>query len=381
MNTSALRWIIGLWIAVALVGCAAGEERGVVNECLRKAVHFAFDDTVESVPPCLVKHLGKRKMVIVGEVHYVKEHGRFLSRLLERLHAEGFRWYLQEVGTAEGAVINAYLQGMPVTIREDFFAYDREMIEHLAAFNQKLRNEGRGDEQIQYAGFDLNHLETFDSSVRELCRLYSGKPAAAHLDPCELIEIAHPELRDPEKEMLRHLVESEKESRSIRKEWSHDRREAFMEAQLLYRLGQTGKDEKILVNTGIFHAQLTPEWTLDEDREFRWLAMRMKDHLSEEQVYAIGVNLMCGELLRSWHSTEKVLYEADTGEECTDLMARLHTRYPGRMIFIDFRTFNAPEEKVLVQNPFRQTEIPLRSHFDGMLVYPDASPLENPMIP
>lgn len=375
------RFTGGLLLLILLMGCAPRQETGVVGECLRRAVHFTFDDTAESVPPCLVDLLRSKKMVLVGEIHYVKEHGFFVSRLLERLHDSGFRYFLQEVGTAEGAVINAYIHGEDVMVREDHYAYDEEMISHLAKFNEQLRAQGRHSEQFQYAGFDLNHQNTYHESMQILCGLYGTEPLSGSAELCGPNAFDNPELSAEQREQLQHITDSEVHSRAIRADWSNADRERFMEEQLLYTLQQAGEGEKILVNTGIFHAQLCPEWTIDENSDFEWLAMRMKQHLPEDEVYTIGVNVMEGRLLKSWHGTEVLEYAACYGEEYEDLIARLRRMYPGETVFIDFQKLELPPENIHIQNPLRNTDIPVRSLFDGMLIYPEATPVHNPTLP
>lgn len=379
-----MKWLKGMLCTMLLAvstGCTPQPEVGVVEECLRKALHFRFDDTAASVPSCMVSLLGNKKVVLLGEIHYVKEHGCFASRLLERLHQEGFRYYLQEIGTAEGAVIDAYIRGEPVEIREDYFAYDREMITHLAMLNAQLRRQGRADEQFRYAGIDLHDPTMYEESVRRLCALYTGRSFAAHLPATAVLEQADADLHTDERALLHTLAEAERASLEIRADWCNEKREAFIEQQVLAILTQAKQNERILVNTGIFHAQLCPEWTIDEDADFEWLAMRLKKRLGTEEVYTIGVNVLEGELLKSWHRKETQRYGAQTDcEHGQDLISALGRAYPGETVFLDFRAIQSPPEEVPVQNPFRNTCIPLREQFDGMLIYPAVTPVHNPLV-
>ena len=370
---------IGLLLTLFLSACTP--QNRVIGDCLKEAVAFDFQPEDPVIPPCMKERFSQKKMVLFGEIHHVKEHGDFMAALLTELHDAGFRWYLQEVGVAEGAVIDAYLQGEPVAVPLGQYAYDEAVIAQIATLNRELRNSGREDEQIRYIGFDIHHMDTYKPSLHALAELYSGQKLDKNDEPEAWLAQIDDGLNEEQKKTLARLTEAEAATKAIKESWSHTKREIFMEEQLRHVVERSAPEEKILVNTGIFHAQLVSEWTLDQDHNFEWLALRMKHALSEDTVYTVGVNVVEGELLRSWHRTETYAYRAETEAGRTDLIARLARDYPGRHVFVDFEKIGAPIEDVPVQNPMRDTDIPLRAQFDAMLVYPTATPVSNPMLP
>jgi uncharacterized iron-regulated protein len=115
MMNRKLRYLGGILTTIIfLIGGAVFinvDNRINTDEIVDKASFFTFTGSVQSLPDSMVETLGSYKVVLLGEIHYVKEHEKLLGALLESLHAKGFRYLMNEEGTASGLLVDYYIKG------------------------------------------------------------------------------------------------------------------------------------------------------------------------------------------------------------------------------------------------------------------------------
>ena len=107
----------------------------------------------ESIPAGVVDRLASHRLVIIGETHLLWEHRAFLARLVEELHARGFRQLLLEYPQMADWLLNDYARNGP--LYPDWapsIALLGGLIEPIRAFNSTIP----ADEQIEVRGIDVN---------------------------------------------------------------------------------------------------------------------------------------------------------------------------------------------------------------------------------
>ncbi|MDX1402786.1 MAG: hypothetical protein R3245_12755, partial [Kiloniellales bacterium] len=62
-----------------------------------------------SIPEEVIERLGTNRVVVVGELHFLREHRELIADLLRELHAQGFRQYLFEWSQAADWLLNDYV--------------------------------------------------------------------------------------------------------------------------------------------------------------------------------------------------------------------------------------------------------------------------------
>lgn len=304
-----------LWLVILVIFLVSGCARDVdiINECIEEAVVFDFENSSESIPSNLIKELSPYKLILMGEIHYVKEHQEFMGALITALHEKGFRYYLQEVGSANSVLIDYYIKGEINELPELYLNTDKSLIKALYDFNKELREDGREDEQISYIGFDMNHFSgVYFTTITKLADIYKSNDLKAYVSKMNdngkdiegfkalltgfLNSSIDMDITNVQREKLNWMTQNELDTLNIKEDWSDSKRESYIEKEVLRAIKNTEKEEKLIVNCGSWHAQLIPYWRLNGN--IKWLGMRLADYFDKipEDFYSVAVTAYKGEL-------------------------------------------------------------------------------------
>lgn len=246
-------------MVVIAAGCASGPDRKELQTVIEDAAQV-FEHG--SLPPGLVNRISRAQVTLLGETHYVQEHQEMLVALFPELQRAGYRQLGVESMQAFGWILDDYVRGSRDDYPQGLAPLDSFWIEGLRDFNAPLARE----DQIGVFCFDMNHWsDSFQQSLlamsRELdhpeLKRYAGEILL--LDPGStgyrraLESLYTLELSDPWMERLTRMVEIEEQSIGLRDSMKDSAREA-----LIIRLVEEQLDAgtgKVVVNTGMFHAQ------------------------------------------------------------------------------------------------------------------------------
>ena len=110
-----------------------------------------------SIPEEVIERLGTNRVVVVGELHFLREHRELIADLLRELHAQGFRQYLFEWSQAADWLLNDYVNdGGLMPEWKPPHDIGGEAITAIRDFNRTLPE----DERIQVRPIDV-HLADY----------------------------------------------------------------------------------------------------------------------------------------------------------------------------------------------------------------------------
>ena len=158
---------------LALAGCVTADSPGVRDVLDTEIVTFAPGE----VPEALVQTLSARRVILLGETHYVQEHQEFVLELLRRLHPSGLRWFTQEMAHAYSWIVEDYVLGLRDDYPESARRMDEYWIEGLRSFNEELPEA----ERIRMRYMDMNHAP--DAFVVSLSWMVHRTPVGTLVGP------------------------------------------------------------------------------------------------------------------------------------------------------------------------------------------------------
>ncbi|NIV16116.1 MAG: hypothetical protein GWN62_34125 [Aliifodinibius sp.] len=127
----------------------------------------------EEIPRQLVDIAEQKRILILGETHYIQEHQEFVSKLLQRLHAEGYRIFLIETFHAFSWMVADYVFGEIDYLPDHIRFFDNYWLEAIRNFNANLEDT----EKIKFFYMDVNHWrDNFISSLLEIEKILGGQP-------------------------------------------------------------------------------------------------------------------------------------------------------------------------------------------------------------
>lgn len=405
LNAKRVKTAIVLTVAscMMLTGCSFDKANSKINEdAMKNAYAYEVPITPDQIPNSMVDLLGQYKVVVSGEIHYAKEHQKMTSLLLERLHEKGFRYYVQEKGTSEGYMLDKYIKGEIKTLDVEQLKADEIMIESLKRFNEKLRASNRVDQQITYVGFDMNHRGTmYLLAMKQLGEYYEidemkvyakslqseGANGSKYndliktyikvLEASEKDGNPYKKLSGAQRAQLIELSTTELTSSGIRLNWSDIEREDFIYTQVNKVIVALKKDEKMLVNCGMWHAQYVNEWKVSKDKKFTWLGMRLKKDFENDPfgVYSYSTATYKANLKKNLYTKERFDYAIGRNKN-GNFVKQLQNTFDEKNVFVDFTPLNGRNEKILIDYVGQASKIKPNVQFNGLLVYPELSVAE-----
>ena len=378
-----------LWLVILVIflisGCA--KDYKIMTESIEKSVAFDFDNSKESIPDDLINDLSNYKLLLMGEIHYVKEHQEFMGNLLTALHEKGFRYYLQEVGSANSVLIDYYIKGKIEVLPELYLNTDKSLIKILYDFNKGLREEDREDEQISYIGFDMNHFSgVYFTTITMLSDLYNSADLKVYINKMNdngndiegfkalltgfLNSSIDMDITNVQREKLNWMTQNELDTLNIKEDWSDSKRESYIEKEVLRAIKNTEKEEKLIVNCGSWHAQLIPYWRLNGN--IKWLGMRLADYFDKipEDFYSVAVTAYKGEHKERIRSKNRESFRYSGVNPKINLLRNFEENFGSSYVFLNYKNISDINSSVLVEYPYDIINTPLNRQFNGLIIYP-----------
>lgn len=386
--------IISIVVWITIGDAQSKESKNVIDEMITQSSAYKFYGDPDTLPQNMIDTLSEYKVVLMGEIHYVKEHQIMMGAMLQRLHDSGFRYYVQEVGSANSVLVDHYIKGDMKSLPEVYLNLDKDLINSLHAFNLELREQGRASEQISYLGFDMNHYHgIYVNSIQELQKLYrsealeiysksllnESEDARAQQNLMREFALLLNDLKPAENgldamqiQTLQWMTENEINSMDLRFNFDDQIREDYIEKEVIRSIEKSAEDEKLLINCGSWHAQLIPHWVKGSNRNFRWLGMRLVDYFNErpDGFYSIAVTAYSGELKSNISSSNRKEFSTIQSRSNYKLIPALYKAYGDRNVFLDYVPFSDSDIKITVDYPYNTVMLKPNEQFNGLFVYP-----------
>lgn len=381
--------------ALALQSCTTlrgGPDHTTLRDVVAREA-ILFDHSTE-VPRELVDTLADRRVILLGETHYVQEHQEFVLELLKELHPRGLRFFAQEMSHAAGWTVDDYVRWRRDDYAPQVRILDEYWIEGLRRFNRDLPDE----ERISFRYIDMNHDESrlhytlqmmaheSDTVAIIACTLLVTRPGTP-----EYVNALH-ELwglvREQEELLeekigalwygrLREALEIEVRSVPIRREWDNAAREEIM-IELTRRILAEAqqRDAMTALNVGMYHAQKRRYMGTRQEWLGEYLARHPDLTGGEEGLYALAFYGMTGESLRTFQDREPRQVPPARERRESNLSRAIAEVAGEAAVFLDLS-----HPLFMRRMPIAYTHSPLRAvparQFDGYLVFPEISILQS----
>lgn len=399
-------------MATALAGPRVGLGLGRVPEVLSEQA--VFSEPAELAPE-LVNALSGRRVILLGETHYVQEHHEFLGSFFRATHAQGLRYFVQEMSHASGWAVDDYVRGLRSDYPDSVKPLDAYWIGALREFNTGLVPE----ERIRVRYNDMNHNElAFRISLQMMSRetalaasvagaavkavLAADPTTAADSIPADSIP-ADPWYEPALHELGRVIEQNGARLRSeigtewyerlsgtlavelrtlpLRDNWDVATRERLMIDLTVKVMQEAGTDRSdgatVAVNTGMFHAQRRRYMGTRQQWLGEYLAANPELYGGPEGLYSLAVFGFTGEMLRRFTDREARQVPHPTTRSQYTLSRRLYEQSPpGKMVFLPLQD---PVFERRMRLAFSYSELTGRPgrQFDAYLVHPQISVLES----
>ncbi len=303
---------------LALAGCVTAATPGVRDVLDTEIVTFAPGE----VPEALVQTLSARRVILLGETHYVQEHQEFVLELLRRLHPSGLRWFTQEMAHAYSWIVEDYVLGLRDDYPESARRMDEYWIEGLRSFNEELPEA----ERIRMRYMDMNHAP--DAFMLSLSWMVRRTPVGERVGPLassvlgttpgtDAYAEAVTELADrlgaesdalmdalgPWYQRLADAVWIEIRSLPLRREHDVHARERIM-IDLAERTIDEADGSAVAINVGMYHAQKRRYMGTRQEWLGEYLASNTDRFGGDARLYSIAFWGFDGERLRNFMDRE-----------------------------------------------------------------------------
>ncbi len=356
-----------------------------------------------TVPDELVDTLSRRKVLLLGETHYVQEHQEFVLELLIRLHPHGLRLFAQEMPHAYGWIVDDYVTGERDNYPESVRRMDEYWIEGLRAFNEGLPES----ERIRFSYIDMNHAH--DACLLSLSWMVRGTRIGESIGPLvvDVLE-THPgtdgyirALVDLEQRLasdrarledtlglrwyarLVEVVEIELRSIPVRERFDNPVRERIM-IDLANRAIENAAGSSVALNVGMYHAQRRRYMGTRQEWLGEYLSANAERFGGSEQLYSVAFWGFSGERIRNFmdRNPEPVPEAMDRptsnfARQIAEIVARRDgTTRPESAAFIELSD-PAFARSMQIAFSFSRLRAAPGRQFDAYLVFPEISVLES----
>ena len=381
-----------------LSGCVTAATPGVRDVLDTEIVTFAQGE----VPEALVQMLSGRRVILLGETHYVQEHQEFVLELLKRLHPKGLRWFTQEMPHAYSWIVEDYVLGLRDDYPESARRMDEYWIEGLRSFNAGLPVV----ERIRMRYMDMNHAhDAFMLSLSWMVRrtpvgervVLLASSVLATTPGTDAYEEAVTELVDrldaesdalmnefgPWYHRLREAVRIEIRSLDLRKEHDAHARERIM-TDLAERTIDEADGSAVAINVGMYHAQKRRYMGTRQEWLGEYLASNAERFGGAGELYSIAFWGFDGERLRTFMDRDPQAVPpamerpaSNLSRQIAETVARLDgADRPQSAAFLDL---SHPVFARRMRVAFTHSPLPTAPgrQFDAYVVFPEISVLES----
>lgn len=375
-----------LSLILLLTACSSLGKREQLREMKENAITFKSLD--EELPKDLISVFNDYEFLLIGETHYVEEHLLFVNKLLKSLYSNGRRYYMVEIGYAEGLYVDYYIKSKTDFIPDDYLNMNKLNIEFLREFNRQFDIE---EEMISYIPFDVNHNSSdFYKTVKFLSEFYNSEDLKNFLLDLDKVNADTKEYTKVLNEFyiknmgkieevhlkneISKLLETEIDSVKYRTERSSYYREDYLWKRTLELIESLKEDEKILMNVGSWHAQLKPIWQKAKDLE--WLGERLQKYYEDDTkgLYSFSITALKGSTKYAFFANFSDEFEIDLTDK-NSFLGNIYDEEKDFFTFVDFTTLENKKEEIKFHYiGGGWVEVKPNEHFNGILVYPLITP-------
>jgi hypothetical protein len=347
----------------------------------------------QSIPDEILDHLASHKVVLVGEIHFLREHRELIAVLLHEFHARGFRQFLFEWTQVADWLLDDYV--MDGGLEPDWApptSIGGDMITAIRDFNRTLPV----DERIFVHGIDVTLQDyggsaSFVNSLGALAKhLQNPGPISSFLlsdyDTPERqktqIEILQNALKTSKPEFVTlwgesmydtviEMIEMELISISIReiRESNYDKSVRLREDAIKQMVDWRLQDHPYgtLINMGITHAQKKQLWGDD----IEWLG----DYLVHKSPVVDGsaiVLMVSTAYIVSLPESGIPDYDMMEISKDNDLFRMMHTTWPEQTVYLPLDDPLFISKRVVINSDGTTYPGILKQHFDAFILLPTA---------
>ena len=339
-----------------------------------------------SISPAMVDLMEDNEILIFGETHYVQEHQDYLVGLLPELSAQGYKVIFQELFNAFSWMVNDYILGEVSEIPEFLLYFDATLIEGIKKFNTSVED----DDKIQLVYMDVNHWEdNFSRSIEAIKEALGGSEIIDELLALDvnannykpsLLSIHTSFQSQPENHIselgekwflrIDQLIRNEITSHDIRTNGSSQQREEFMRDIIVSHL-ESFSGDKILINTGMYHAQKNVFMGNNIIR-----LRQLLDNKSHEieSIAFVGIRGFTKSRFNETKKTPFDLVEKATGDDLIKIMDEYGSRHKA-LLPLNHNYFDN-DIRISYLNGTTITA-PIGQQFDAIITFPEISVLKS----
>lgn len=341
----------------------------------------------QELPPEFVRTFEENDVVFFGETHYKQEHQDFIVSLLPFLSEKGYTIILDEGMQAFNWMLEDYLNGNRDSLPSTPLFFKETLIEGIKAHNQTVEDS----QKIQLQNFDVNHWnDVYKKSVaaieEELGELWffdgidrSRETSFYYKDWIQHLmysfngdsEFFRDTLGDIWYKRIRALSENELESFDFRNSKKNEIREEMM-FENIKRIKAKNPGVKILINTGLNHAQLITH--MDEDIER--VAQKVKRSIFKTA--SISFLSLEGEYRTAFDSSTKTFDLAEESSKHNLIHTIIETGgYQQNYLSLQDPIFTEDSFPIIFSPGGEFDAIPIGEVFDALIILPKVTVLES----
>ncbi len=372
-----------------LLFCSCKKEKSKVNYAeIESAIEtdiLTFED--ETVPDVLINDIRDKRIIIVGESHYIREHNEFVYLMLKKLSTYGFNVFLNEHNHSFSWLAEDFTTNLIDTLPAKMYYFDDYLLQSIKNHN------ALSDHKITYKFFDINHWSTdFMTSVNEVEKILGYQDIFEYIKNTgygsesyrnELHNIRNKLTNNTNHymndwgemwyERIFSLVDIELNSLDLDLNSNIDdinKREEIMISIIEKEL--ENPSNKIVINCGASHAQKTAYINSSMDRLGVYLASNYKD-----EVYSLRIYGLSGQFKSNYYKApiEFNLCSDSSTDNFTGIICR-HSDNRYTLLKLNNPAFDNENIKITFPPGNDYLLSPYR-HFDAYITIPDVSIIES----
>lgn len=341
----------------------------------------------EEVSQEFLEKAGENRILLIGETHYVQEHQEYVSTLLERLHALGYRIFFNEIFQSFSWMVEDYVNHDLDYLPDHIRFFDHYWLEAIRNFNAGLADSAR----FQFFYMDINHWRSnFANSLLEIEKIIGEQTLFAELKSREidsgdyksaLSSLSNMLEQDPDRyrsqwgekwyKRIREMIAVEIKSSDFRTHRDDALREVTMFNNIKSRIPDD-PDTRVVVNCGFYHAQKNPLM----GPKIKWLHQYFTENFPDK-TYAIAFLGIKGERKAAFNDPNLISFDLTTETSGKDLVRIIADRAQANMSIL-------PLNDILFKDNMRVTYVSGSTfhlapglQFDALVTYPYISVLQS----
>ena len=383
------RILIYLVISTVVLSCSTEDD--VISDELRQLIQddiSLFENSADT-PGGLNDLYESNRVLVFGETHYVQEHQDFIISQLPALSDAGYRTIFQESFHCFTWMLEDYISGEISELPEFLLYFDNTLIEGIKNYNAAVHDSLK----FELIYMDVNHWDTnFVICLDEIELILGGQDIFVDIknistdseDYIQELQRMKAEIESNlnsftnlwgEKwlDRILEIISFEIESVEYRLNRSDTYRESLMSENILNVMSLAeNTNEKFLVNTGSYHAQLITYMGVDIDR----LARRLKEEENKTSSIAfIGIR---GERKEHFYDETNKSFDLIDESSSDNILNEIDRLASNNMSYLSLSNNIFSEQKIKIRYVSGVSiNEPIGTQFDAIITYPSITTLQS----